>query len=494
MGRFRIARRSFLKGAGISILLPMLDVMSRPGRASAGPTISPRFAAFFPSLGMWGHGYDPSKNDGSRYYGQGPDDARLGTGSWRPAQAGALSGPLPIHLQPFESLRQKMMIVSGLSTLPNDVDGTDVNHSLATTCWLTSAWKTSEQATATTANTPPDSVDQAIANAMGITPGSTIVFNPTSFDGTEVEGGHAGYVSSNSKLGGNHLVPKVGDPLKVFNQLFGKCMAGSTAPASDTDDKSILDHVMTSTAALQKKLGKDDSARLDSYLQNIRDVEKNLTAAAPSLCPSAPTYDPALSGGGLDWLAKMRMMVDVTALAMASDAMPIATIMTDTEANGESAYSARVAYASDFVGLGGQKISYHSSALDTHFDIVHAATDESNVQAIEEWFAYTRVLMNLAQRLALKLDSMPVEPNGNTPLDNSILLIGAAHSHSADHKTHCLPTILLGGKNLQMHQGQHVAFPMNTDMGNFYYTMLSAMQVAGTDFNGNSTVLPGLFG
>jgi len=189
----------------------------------------------------------------------------------------------------------------------------------------------------------------------------------------------------------------------------------------------------------------------------------------------------------------MRMMADVTALAMASDAMPIATIMTDSEANGDSAYAPRVSYASDFVGLSGQKINYHSTALDTHFDIVHAAS-ATNIQSVEEWFAYTRLSMNIAQRLAAKLDSMPVEPNGNTPLDNSILLIGCAHSHSYDHKTHNIPTILLGGKKFNMHQGQSVNLPWNTDMGDFYYTMLQAMQVPGTSFNGHSTLLSGLFG
>jgi len=54
--------------------------------------------------------------------------------------------------------------------------------------------------------------------------------------------------------------------------------------------------------------------------------------------------------------------------------------------------------------------------------------------------------------------------------------------------------ILLGGKKFNMHQGQYLQVPMNTDLGNFYYTMLQAMQVPGTDFNGNRTSLPGLFG
>ncbi len=494
MRTFRIPRRSFLRGAGVSILLPALDIMLQPrtSMAGAGPGASPRYAAFFLSLGMWGHGYDPTKNDASRYYEIRPGDPKLGTGTWHPTLPGPLMSPLPAHLAPFESLKQKLMIVSGLSTLPGDPDGTNATHSLPTTCWLTSAYKSGGGH----GGTPPDSVDQYIANAMGFTPGSTLVLSPSASDITESTGGHQGNVSSNSRLGGNHLVPKVTDPMKVFNQLFGKCStagSGASQTASLADDKSVLDYVMGSVAGLQRNLGRDDSARLEAYLQNIRDVENNLTAAGPALCPTTPpAYDPALSGGSLDWLATLRMMVDVVALAMASDAMPIATIMTDIEATRDP-YASRVEYASDFIGISGKKVTYSSNSLDTHFDITHKAV-ASATQTVEEWFAYTRVLMLVAQRLALKLDAFPAEPNGNTPLDNSLLQIGCAHSHAYDHTTHNLPVILLGGKNLQMRQGQYVQVPNNTDIGDFYYTMLQAMQVPGTDFNGSRTSLPGLFG
>ena len=305
MRKFHIPRRSFLKGTGVSILLPSLDVMVHPRTSAAAspPAGSPRYCAFFLSLGMWGHGYDPTKNDATRYYEIKAGDPKLGTGSWHPALPGPLTSALPVHLAPFESLKKKMMIVSGLSTLPNDPDGTNATHSLPTSAWLTSGYKK----TGSNGTTPPDSVDQYIANAMGFTPGSTIAFNPASSDYSESTGGHGGYVSSNSRLGGNNLVPKITDPMKVFTQLFGNgSTAGSDASqmAALKDDKSVLDYVMGSVAALQKNLGKDDSARLDAYMQNIRDVENRLTAAVPALRPTMPpAYDPALNGGALDWLA-----------------------------------------------------------------------------------------------------------------------------------------------------------------------------------------------
>src|SRR3954467_12971444 len=67
MRKFRIPRRTFLRGAGVSILLPALDIMLQPGPAPAGggPGGTPRYVAFFLSLGMGGQGYAPTKSEGS---------------------------------------------------------------------------------------------------------------------------------------------------------------------------------------------------------------------------------------------------------------------------------------------------------------------------------------------------------------------------------------------------------------------------------------------
>ena len=93
MSTWRLPRRSFLKGAGYSLLLPALDVMM-PAKASAQAMLPPRFVSFFMSLGIWGRGYDPTKNDASRY----PDIASYkpgGLGVWAPTATGPLSAPLP---------------------------------------------------------------------------------------------------------------------------------------------------------------------------------------------------------------------------------------------------------------------------------------------------------------------------------------------------------------------------------------------------------------
>lgn len=481
---------------GYSLLLPMLDVMV-PSTARADTSTPPRFIAMLMSLGTYGRGYDPTKNGADRYPST-PAYQAGGQGVWVPKTTGAFSAPLPPALAPLESLKQKVSVISGLGTLVGDPHGNVINHSAATTLWSTSAWKTQQEAQQTNisgSNTtpananPPDSIDQYIANAIGLTPGSTLVMSPGGGgDFSETgQGGHGGAISYNSKLsaGGSSVVPRVADPKKAFNALFGNCM---NSPDVNAGKRSVLDYVQGNVTAVQKKLGTQDKARLDSYLQHVRDLETKL--ATVTQCPTAPTPSPA-TGSGLDGVTTLNMMVDVIALAIASGAMPIASLMTNVESSDGGWAAAGVSYLSNYVGINGNKVAYHSSSLDTHFDITHV--EYNSTQAIEEHIAYTQMNVSFAQRLIQKLNSMPVEPNGFTPLDNTVVLLGSAHANSGDHDTHNLPILVAGGKRYGMAQGQHIAFPVVTDIGDFYYTMAKAMNVAGASFNGHSTVLPGVF-
>ncbi len=113
---WKIPRRTFLKGAGVSILLPLLDIMEADAAVSQS---SPRFVAIFNSTLTYGLGCDISKNDASRYYSAMPW-AVGGMGAWAPRSSGAFTSPLPPGLAPLESLKQKISIVSGMATLAGD--------------------------------------------------------------------------------------------------------------------------------------------------------------------------------------------------------------------------------------------------------------------------------------------------------------------------------------------------------------------------------------
>jgi len=492
-------RRAVLKGMGYSLFLPFLDVML-PKNARADAFGPPRFVSMFLNLGTYGNGYDPTKAGAARYPKTKPWEPG-GGGIWMPKATGPFGAtPLPPVLAPLEAHKGKVAIVSGLGTYCDNPFGEGNNHSAATTNWSTSAWRTKAQAIADNIlpgggktkknDLPPDSIDQYIANASGISAGSTLVLSGQAGDyGEPGQGGHGGAISYNSRLaaGGSTVLPRNTDPLKAFNTLFANCKDG--APVDNSGKKSVLDYVKGSIESTQTKLGGQDKARLDSYLTNIRDLEKRLTAV--TACPTAPTASPAKTGGPLDNVSLLNMMVDVIALAVASGAMPIASLMTSREADACSYASAGVSFLSTFVGVNGQKVNYRSSGLNTHNDVSHQM--RSSLTAIEEHIAYTQMNFHFVKRLVQTLDAMPLEPNGLTPLDNTIVLAGACHANSGDHSTHNLMTILAGGKRYGMVQGRHVAFPQKTDIGDFYFTMAKAMGVTATSFNGRNQNLAGVF-
>jgi len=494
MKKWEMQRRTFLKGAGVSILLPVLDAMT-PSMARAATAGAPRLAVIHLPHSIYGGGYDASKNDASRYFAAdapNPD----GQGAWRPKTSGAFTGNLPVHLAPLDAYRKQFSIVSNLTCFPGDSAGFSNSHSSCVSAWLTAAYKKQSDVSPDQMSNPPDSIDQFIANAFGYTPGSTIVSSASGGDYSEGPGGHGGYISYNTKLGNSStVVPKETDPVKLFNRLFGSCKPGSTTTPipSAMDDKSILDLVMDQISVVQAKVGKDDNIRLDSYLQNIRDLEKqiNTTMTTPMGCPTLPKYDPALNGSELDWVAVNRLFVDVMALGMASDIMPIATHMPEVEVGGGVEFWSRVQYYSDFVGIGGNKINLDTKITDIHLETIHNAWN-GNVYYIEQYIALTRLSMLFVKRLFDKLGSMPAEPNGNTPLDNSIILAGSSLAEGR-HFYHNLPFLIGGGKKYGLNQGQHIAMPAFTGMGDFFYTMLQAMKVPGVNFNGNSKILNGIF-
>lgn len=494
MKSWQLPRRTFLKGVGASILLPALDAMV-PSDAFAQSLIGPRLAVLFIPTGIYGQGLDVDKNGKSRYYLTTPYDAN-GAGAWRPKNTGPLNAPLPPVLGPLEALKDQLTIISGLSTLPDTPLKKVTPHSLATGLWITGAWDNDSKGRL---SSPPNSIDQALANSLGYTPGSTIVFNPNHSGGQTgggtSKGGYHGAISFNSQLGGNHIVPQSKRPKEIFDRLFGNCQDqnNNQGPSqAQVTDKNILDRVIDSIKEVKKKLGTEDKIRLESYLQHIEDIEKSVNQAEKTAnqCPEA------LEIGGEDWFNQVAAMVDVVALALATDKMPVATLMQGTEAY-NNFYSEFISLYGNFTSaITGKRVTFRSKTTNAHFDVAHIGTlrnGENGIRAIEEFIAYSRMQMLFTKRLMEKLGSMPVEPNGMTPLDNSLILTGTCHSDAQSHNSHNVPTILAGGKKYGLKQGHHVAFPTRTDRGDFLYTMLKQLGWPGNNFNGNTRILPGIF-
>lgn len=500
MRSWHIPRRSFLKGAGISLLLPALDIMTISD-AMAAEMMGPRFAAVFMPAGIFGCGYNPAVAGFARYTNSAKPAKAGGQGTWRPKNFGPFQGTLPLLLQALEDYRNKFSIVTGF-----DYAGQHVNHANGAISWLTGPSNVINQA-----STPNNSIDQAIANYFNISYANTLVFSSTTKDFRESERGHGGRISANTKAGGNHTISPSTDPWKKFDLLIApNCKTGGSPTPTPVPvasrEVNVLDTVSDQIKALNKKLSADDKVRMEAFYEQVQSIQSSYKGGgsgggdgtlADGTCPTKPA-------ASTDWYKQVCAMVDVTAFALATDIMPISTIMTDIEAVSERDYAPWVNdpnIVKNFKSINGNAVKYPSGAkIHT---IAHFSDGQDNNQArlsaqetadnIECYIAYNIMQMSFVHRLIDKLDKLPKDPNGLTPLENSIILAGAAHGDGASHASMHIPTLIAGGKRYGFKTGIHHQVTQYTHIGNLHYTLMKKMGCNITDFNSHKSLLSGLF-
>src|SRR5689334_5957635 len=92
-----ISRRAFLRGAGATIALPMLESLW-PRRSVAAPMVPQRFVAFYVPCGIV-------------------------MANWTPAGLGGANWPMTPILMPLQSLKPKFNVLTGLANRPAIPDG-----------------------------------------------------------------------------------------------------------------------------------------------------------------------------------------------------------------------------------------------------------------------------------------------------------------------------------------------------------------------------------
>src|SRR5262245_59565288 len=234
-----LSRRTFLRGAGVTLSLPFLEAMlpaQTPLRATASNPKT-RFAGiFFP------HGMAP--------------------GYWVPKTAGS-NFELPFIMQPLEPLRDRVVILSGLHSKsaepPPGVTGSDHFVAAAYLC-ATKPKKT------TGADILVDTtIDQIIVQKVGmetLLPSLQLAVEDPGASSSCGEGYSCAYTNSISWSSPNKPLPMELNPQVVFERLFGDGSDPDERAARRRQQRSVLDMVVHSLARLQKDIGPSDRARL----------------------------------------------------------------------------------------------------------------------------------------------------------------------------------------------------------------------------------------
>lgn len=283
-----LSRRTLLKGAGISLALPMLEAMLPSfARGAATPAAPRRFVGMMTNMGILPQYFFPEK-EGMDYT------------------------PTP-YLDLLKDHRKNMTVFSGVS-LP----GVDGGHA-AEKSFLTGAPGASRGSFKNSI-----SLDQVMAEAVG---GETRFPSLALMVGAEM--------MSCSWTRSGSMIPPQGSPLKLYQQLFVEDTPAGKAAAvlRLKEDRSLLDSLRAQTKKLEKTVGAADRERLDQYFTSVRELEQRLAKAGDWLDKPKPkvTLSQPTEVADRDDLARNeRVMFDLVRTALETDSTRIVTVCFNT--------------------------------------------------------------------------------------------------------------------------------------------------------------------
>jgi Protein of unknown function (DUF1552) len=426
-----LSRRTFLRGAGVTLALPLLESMI-PAATLLGQTAAKARTRL-----------------GAIYF---PHGAIMPL--WTPAAEGAGFELTPI-LQPLKPFYSQINIISDLRHANAYGSGATANHNRSAAAYLSGAF-------AETGAQPSLGItlDQIAAQKIGQdTPLPSLELTIEEPSLNCGDGLSCSYRDTISWQGPHAPLPMQNNPQVVFERLFGD---GNTAEQRKTrraQSISLLDSVVGEAASLQRKLPANDRTRLDQYLSDVREIERRVQKAGQQLSddlpvPAAPTGVPR------DVEEHIKLMYDLQVLAWQAEITRVSTFLMCKELSGST---------------------YPKSGVR---DAFHTLSHHSNVKEnIERFSVLNTYHVGL---FAYFLEKLRATPDGDgTLLDHSLVLYGSGMSDGNQHNHTDLPVVLAGGASGRLKGGRHLRHPKNTPMANLLVAMLDTLGIP-TDKFGDS--------
>lgn len=441
LSRKHISRRTMLRGTGVTLGLPLLDAMIPAATAleKTAAVAPPRFfGGFVP------HGAAP--------------------GYWVPEQVGSLPAELPYIWQPLDPYRDSLNILTGLHATSSEPPPgeTGADH------WVGAAFLCAEKPkkTAGADVRAGHTIDQVIAQHIGqetLLPSVEVsIEDPGSGSSNCGEGYSCVYTNTISWSSPTTPLPMELNPQVVFERMFGSGSSAEERKARRERNQSILDSVTGKIGGLRKEISAPDRERLDSFTENVREIERRLQIAA-SVTTAAPEDFSVPPGIPQSFDEHIKLMFDLMALAYQADITRVGTMLFARDLTG------RVYPESDAPTL-----SFHGGS--------HHGEDPNSIYELAKVNRYhVKMLAYFADKLA------NIEEGEGTLLDHSLLLYGSNMGNSNQHHHYDVPHVLLGGNNGKMQGGRHLAYPTKTtSTGNLLLSILDQYDIHRESF-GDST-------
>ncbi len=436
-----LPRRTFLRGLGTALSLPLLDAMIPAMTAIAATPANPE------KLRRLGFIYMPMGCDVTR---------------WTPE--GTTLDKLSPTLEPLEPIKSHVTAISNLE-LQNAYPGT---HATSNAAFLSAARAKLTESTDYYLGT---TADQIAAQQIGLDtqlPSLELSMDLLSTVGQCDNGYACVYQNNLSWSSPTTPLPSEAHPRIVFENLFGD--GGSMAQRREALEKraSLLDSVTSEITRLGKQLGAQDRNRVDEYLQTIREVERRIQRAEASVAENPlPDLDRPI-GVPAAYAEHAKLMFDLQVLALQGDITRVITFQLARETSNRT-----------YPEIG---------VPDPHHPLTHHGNDPEKVAKVA---LINRFHVSLFADFLIKLQSTPEA--GGTLLDHSLYLYGSGMGNPNLHDHKNLPILVAGGAAGKMQGGRHIKLDELTPLANLHLTLLDKVGVRLDKFADSRGHIPGLF-
>jgi hypothetical protein len=414
-----------LRGAGVTLALPLLDSMIPAFASPSDKRLPVRMAFVYVPNGIMMEHWTPQTE------GAGFETTRL--------------------LKPLEAYKKDMLVLTGLAHKTGAGGGGD--HARAGGTYLTGV----RPNRSTTIAEVGISVDQVAAQAIGgqtrfpsLEMGCEIARTVGSCD----SGYSCAYVNNMAWRGPSTPLPPEINPRLLFERLYGT-LDTSADPAVrgrlKQNRRSVLDFVNARTRALMNDVGPADRQKIDQYTTAIREIEKRIQKVEAANQELAPTMEKP-SGIPATFPEHVRLMHDLMVVAFQADLTRVSTLMYSREGSTRS-------YPETGFTDGHHTVSHHGNKPELMEKVA-----EINLFHVQQF-----------ADLVAKLKAVP-EGDGNL-LDNSIIVYGSSLSDGNKHSHENLPTLVLGRAGGGLNPGRHIRYTGTPPMTNLFLTLLDRMGV-----------------
>jgi len=432
-----LPRRTFLRGAGVTLALPFLDAML--------PAFTPTAVAAVNSIRRLGFVYIPM--------GMSPAE-------WIPQGEGKLKSLSP-SLAALEPFLDQITVIT--NTELKDMAYPTGNHAASNAIFLSATRpKRTEGSDYELATT----VDQVAARQLGketAIPSLELATDLIAQTGNCDNGLACAYQNNLSWSSPTTPLPAEADPRLVFERLFGD---GGTAQDRRNElrkNKSILDWITRDMTRLQNQVGASDRSKISEYMDTVREVERRIQKAEQQTTESRLSDLERPSSVPEDWEEHVKLMFDLQVLALQADVTRVITFQMAREASTRT-------YPQ--IGIN-----------EAHHPISHHGNQPEKLSKLAKINAYhVSLFAYLVERLKATKDGE------GTLLDSTAYVLGSGMGNPNIHDHTNLPLVLAGGRN----GGRHLKYATAIPLANVHLTLLEKVGVRQDKFGDSNSVVEDL--